>query len=637
MRKLIISLLALLVPFIQATVRADEAPVVVVSSYNPDVRNISEIIGTFNETYNETGCKTPVVLENMNCMNLTESPKWKPRLRNLLNKYYKNGKKPAVIVLLGIEASTTFLSMKDSIYKETPIILGLRSNSMVELPDSSVDLAHWEPEVHYINRDYADYNIVGGCIYRYNISKNFELMQLTYPKTDSLVFISDNTLGGVTMQAHFREIASKSNHYHVDYLDGRTHSLFEVNDTLASLSPNHIVVIGTWRIDSFDNYTMSNSTYTLAKNAPTLPAITLSSVGKGHWAFGGYVPRYSNSGARLANAVVKYLRTGVADSITMMPSSYFYDYQKAKELKIDTSIFGDEYEVLNEPVSFLERHWLAILGVALIFTLLCLGLFFSLYYLRRTRKLSNDLKQQSQSLAKALTRAEEANKMKSQFIASMSHEIRTPLNAVVGFSQILTSEGMEISDEEKQEITSRIILNTDLLLKLINDILDFSRMEAGKGNLNIKEVEFVGLMQMATDSARVNLQEGVEIHCVSNVPELKVQTDPARMTQVFSNLLSNAKKCTEKGSITVSLDYTPGQPTYLVSVTDTGCGIPADKAETIFQRFAKLDEFRQGTGLGLSIVRAIIEQLGGSIWLDTSYIGGARFTFRQPISQSNAK
>ena len=625
-------LLILLLPGINLSIRAEEEPVVVVSSYNPDVANVSAIIEAFNHTYNESGCKTPVVLENMNCLNLTESPKWKARLWGLLEKYYANGHQPAAIVLLGAEASTTFFSIKREEFKKTPVILGLRSNSIIELPeDGETELSTWDPEAKYLTHDYKDYNIVGGCIYRHNIGKNFELIDRLFPKSDSLIFISDNTLGGVTMLAHFKDVHRSYPKYHIDYLDGRTHTLFEVNDSLSQVSSNHVIVIGTWRIDSFDNFTMSNSTYTLAQNAADVPAITLSSVGKGHWAFGGYTPHYSNSGSRIANSLIKFLQTGRPDTLTMLPSGYFFDYNKVKKLQIEPDKLGEEYEMLNEPVGFIQRHWIGITVVASAFAFLSLALFFSLYYISRNRKLTKELASQSKELIVALKRAEEANLMKSQFIANMSHEIRTPLNAVVGFSQLLTMDGIEMTEEEKRDITSRIILNTDLLLKLINDILDLSRMDAGRTKMNIQDVEFVSLIQMATDSSKVNLSKEIEMTYESTVKKLNMKTDPERMTQVISNLLSNAKKCTEKGSIKVNLSYKPGDAMVTVSVTDTGCGIPSDKAEKIFRRFEKLDEFKQGTGLGLSITRAIIEQLGGQIYVDTSYKNGARFVFNLPV------
>ena len=621
---------------------AEEAPVVVISSYNPDVTMVKDIISAFNETYAQRKCDRNVVLESMNCLNLSESPKWKKRMEGILGKYIHNGKQPAVIVLLGSEASSAYLSIEDEAVKRTPVIVGMRSDCIVPLPENdSVNLKTWQPEVRYLTKDYSDYNIVGGCIYSYDIGKNIRILEKLLPETDSLIFLSDNTMGGITLQAHFRACIKQYPRYNVEYLDGRSLNLLEVNDRLSKVPPHKALVIGTWRIDSSDNYTMSNTTYTLAQSTTGIPAITISNVGKGHWVLGGYGPAYSNSGSKLADCVADYLETGKKSSIFINKNGYFFDNQKVQQLHVKLDTFDQPYELINKQVGFIEAHLGAILLVAFIVGILSFSLIFCLVYIRRNRSLNamlqhktEELKSNGEELEKALEMANQTNKMKSQFIANMSHEIRTPLNAVVGFSNILTSTDIELSDQEKKDISDRIIFNSDLLLKLINDILELSRLDAGRSKYEISPVEFVGLMTMAADSAKVNLTNEVEIRSESNVAELNILTDPARMTQVFSNLLSNAKKCTERGTITARLDYDAENAEMTVSVTDTGCGIPEDKIETVFQRFEKLDEFRQGTGLGLAITRAIIEQLGGRIWVDPTYKDGARFVFKMPVTLS---
>lgn len=632
LQKTIHILIGILTFLVSTSLHAQDDPVVIVSSTNPNVERFKYMIEAFNDTYAKSGCKERIVLENMNCEDLSGISRWKSHLREMLAKYYKGGKQPKAIVLLGPEASSTYLSLKDSIYKQTPIILGLRSNNIVELPDNdSIDLSTWKPQVRYCISDYKDYNIVGGNIYSYDIEKNIHIINEFYPHNDSLIFISDNTLSGITMQAHFRETMKKHKEYDTQYVDGRTTTLLQLNETLPKVSPNHVIVIGTWRIDKYGNYNISNSAYMLAQNAQKVPTITLSDEGRGQWAFAGYTPHFSNSGSRIANALINFLRTGRPDTISFVPSGYFFDDQVTREMGIDLDEFDEEYELINEPETFWDRHPGLFTTAIVTLVLLTVGLTVCLYYLRKNRRLRKRLEVQSKSLETALAKAEEANRLKSQFISSMSHEIRTPLNAVVGFSQLLTTEGVEISDEEKRDISSRLVLNSNLLLKLIGDILDLSRIDAGKGSVEIKDVEFVELMKLASDSAKVDLKKDVEILCTSSVEELHVKTDKARITQVFTNLLSNAKKCTQKGTINVSLDYKQGDEMLTVMVSDTGCGIPADKAELIFQRFEKLDEFSQGTGLGLPITRAILEQLGGSIWVDTTYTEGARFVFTHPV------
>jgi signal transduction histidine kinase len=224
--------------------------------------------------------------------------------------------------------------------------------------------------------------------------------------------------------------------------------------------------------------------------------------------------------------------------------------------------------------------------------------------------------------------------MKSAFIANMSHEIRTPLNAIVGFSQLLTEPEMELTDEEKVEYGGYIKVNSDTLLNLVNDILQISKMDAKSMEFNIVDADMAEICKTGAESARANLNPGVSIETKLPDHPVPVQTDVLRLLQVFNNLLSNAKKFTEHGTITVALEDSPGPDEIRISVTDTGCGIPTDKADYVFQRFKQIDSFKQGTGLGLSITRSIIENLGGRIWLDTDYHNGARFVFTHPTRQS---
>ena len=225
-----------------------------------------------------------------------------------------------------------------------------------------------------------------------------------------------------------------------------------------------------------------------------------------------------------------------------------------------------------------------------------------------------------------MQKAREADMLKSAFLANMSHEIRTPLNAIIGFSNILaeTDEG-----QEKQEYINIINKNSDLLLRLITDILDFSKIESGKldyslTNVNLKEI---CIEQHRVHSLKV--PDHVSLICnYENLPDAFVYTDPKRITQVISNLISNATKFTENGSITLSYRITGKQ--ILVEVTDTGIGISPENLENVFERFVKVNAFKQGTGLGLTICKTIIEALHGEIGVTSEVAKGSRFWFTLP-------
>jgi signal transduction histidine kinase len=338
-------------------------------------------------------------------------------------------------------------------------------------------------------------------------------------------------------------------------------------------------------------------------------------------------------GAELANDVIKYEKTRLAPKLHMLSNSYKFDYKKLQEFNIRIEQIPENHVMLNEPESVLKTHQTEILIALGIFLFLVTALTVSLHFLILSKKLEKKLIERGHELEAARDNAEKANAMKSAFIANMSHEIRTPLNAIVGFSQLLTEPEIPLSNEEKVEYGGYIKVNSDTLLNLVNDILQISKMDAKSWVFNIVDADMVEICMTAVESARVNLSPEVSI--ITKLPDhpVPVQTDVLRLLQALSNLLSNAKKFTEHGTITVAIEKTTSSEEIRISVTDTGCGIPADKAEYVFQRFKQIDSFKQGTGLGLPITRSIIENLGGRIWLDTEYHNGARFVFSHPTKQ----
>lgn len=624
---------------------AEDNSVVIVSSYNPDVKSINENVAAFYEECTRRKLPNTVALEDIHAQNLPDCFNWKHRMWGVLKKYYENGKKPAVIVLLGNEANTAFFSLDRPELKATPVVTGMGSATLIKLPDNdTIDLKQWNPKAYDITKDLKDYNIVGGRLYRYDIKKNLELIRYFYPKRDTLVFISDNTLGGLAMRATFAAQAEGNTKFHIKYIDGRAFTFLDINDYLANLGDGSLLLVGTWRIDSSNRFLVRNTTYTLGANNPQLPAFTLSDVGMGHWTVGGYSPKYHTMGKYLADDVADFLKTGSKKMPTIVPNKYIFDHDRLEMLGLSLNGFMQEYKMVNEPVSPLEEYKMTILGVLGLIVILTCSLLTSLTFLKKSKKLQKELivhgkelEQMKETAEEAMLAAEEANMMKSRFIADMSHEIRTPLNAVIGFAQVLTSTETETSDAEKAEFGKLIMLNSELLLKLVNDILDISKIDTDRLQLEIKKVDIVQLCNQAAVSASAIPKPGVEICTETNLDSLLIDTDKNRLLQVMSNLLNNAKKCTEKGSITIRLELSDEEDAVIVSVTDTGCGIPKEKAEAVFERFKKLDAFKQGTGLGLAISRSIIEQLDGRIWVDTTYTGGARFIFSHPIHTSEAQ
>lgn len=237
-----------------------------------------------------------------------------------------------------------------------------------------------------------------------------------------------------------------------------------------------------------------------------------------------------------------------------------------------------------------------------------------------------ELKETERKLIAARDKAEELDRLKSAFLANMSHEIRTPLNAIVGFSSLLTeTEDMK----DRKQYMAIVQENTELLLQLISDILDLSKMESGAFEFVKSDTDVNLLCSEIIRSLRMKVPAGVELVFEECLPGCHVWADKNRLNQVISNFINNALKFTFSGSIT--LGYYRQTDGYLrFYVRDTGMGIPKNKIKTVFDRFVKLNSFVHGTGLGLSICKSMVEQMGGTIGVESEEGEGSCFWFTYP-------
>ena len=224
-----------------------------------------------------------------------------------------------------------------------------------------------------------------------------------------------------------------------------------------------------------------------------------------------------------------------------------------------------------------------------------------------------------------------ANEAKNQFVRNMIHEVRTPLNAITGFSQLLALPDGSLTDEEKDEYQEYIFKNSEILTMLVEDILNAGEIDSGKYVVVPEEYSPDEACAAAVKSCEYHVPGGVSLKFESSVPAGLVSvSDARRVQQILVNLISNSCKNTEQGSIILDVSLSEDGTRILYSVSDTGIGIPADKAAMIFDRFYKIDSFKGGAGLGLSISRDISKSLGGELSLDTSYTSGARFVLSLP-------
>lgn len=234
-------------------------------------------------------------------------------------------------------------------------------------------------------------------------------------------------------------------------------------------------------------------------------------------------------------------------------------------------------------------------------------------------------------LVQARDKAMQTDQLKSAFLANMSHEIRTPLNSIVGFSNLL-KDFDSFSREEVMQFIDTINNNCDMLLALINDVLDLARIESGSMDFDFDEYNLKGIIQQV--HAAHNYRLNSKLQLLMDCPEgdgIVIRTDLNRLKQVFNNLISNARKFTLEGSITLGYRVEAAQHKAVVFVKDTGCGMTEEVMSHIFERFYKGDSFCQGAGLGLSICHTIVEQLHGEIVVSSEPEKGSCFEVWLPM------
>lgn len=612
-------------------VHADENnPILIISSYNPDTRNTTQNISEFMEEYKKQGGNSPVVIENMNCKSLPEAPLWKERMRKLLNKY-QGENSPNLIVILGQEGWASYLSQDDSIIRDIPILCGMVSRNAVLLPDSNINVAEWTPESVNVEDLKNKRRNLAGFVYNYDIKANIELVRKLYPSTQHFALITDNSYGGISLQALVKKEIGKIKGINFIPLDGRKNDIYNIIEEIKQLPPQSIILLGTWRVDVNDGYYVGNATYTMMLANPKVPAFSLTSIGLGHWAIGGCIPQYRSIGKDLARQALHLLKEHPEKLDTeTIPNLYTFDAKKLKERHISTKELPPHSVFINTEVGLFVQYKFEIL--LLVAIVLLLFLIMVLYFYLRTSKLKNKLlilidkqKEDEIELRKAKDKAEESDRLKSAFLANMSHEIRTPLNAIVGFSNLLT---MAEDEEERNEYINIISSNNELLLQLINDILDVAKIEAGTLEFIDSEIDINALLSDIEQSSRLKAPEGVQISFVEKMPYCIIMSDKNRLAQVITNFINNAIKFTKEGSI--RFGYRHKDDKLLFYVRDTGCGIEPEKKDLVFNRFVKLNSFAQGTGLGLAICQMIVKKMGGEIGVESQLGKGSTFWFTLP-------
>lgn len=623
---LLLAVIVIVMPY--RAMAANEPQVLIITSYNPDIQSTAATLSAFTEAQESMGEEAEVIVESLNCLAYSEAKTWKERMTAILSKH-SGENAPDAVVVLGQEAWSAFLSQENPAFRQLPVFCGMVSRNTILTPPDSVDLATWEPDTKDLLRDFPDFNLAGGYYYQYRLQENIGLVKRLYPNSHELVFLSDNSFGGVNMQAMVKKELGRYPDYVFEFLDGRVQPLLEVSDRIGNLSPHSVLLCGTWRVGPSDDFVLKSTTYVLRDANQLLPVFTISSVGLGHWALGGFVPDYRNVGADLAHQVFNYINSGGKSALGPQPidGKYIFDRQRMDLLEVDEEALPEESQIINNPETFWSKYKYEIITAIVVFIALVVCLIGSIVYIRYIRRLKVKLEQQSGELAKAKDEAEKASEMKTKFIQNIHHEIRTPLNAIVGFSQVVSNS----NSGQMQKYADIIERNSNDLLKLIGDVVELSNLDSQTEFEKPQTTVISDLCRLAYRQVESKQADGVEFIFIPPTDDRPRRIYRHMVELVIVNLLHNAFKFTIGGSVTLHCESLPGGKEMRCTVTDTGYGIPADKREFVFQRFTKLDEFKLGGGLGLAICRAVADRIGGSVVIDPDYTTGTRIIFTFPV------
>ena len=301
----------------------------------------------------------------------------------------------------------------------------------------------------------------------------------------------------------------------------------------------------------------------------------------------------------------------------------------------DIKQLREELEQLREDYNTLEHN----------FDIMSEGYQESLLLYDKLEETYHELEETNKQLEVARCRAEEASRMKTNFIQQISHEIRTPLNILNGFTQILTTPGMELDATTQQEVTKGIDDNTNRITSLVNKMLELADANSSTELERTDNVLAVQIAAQAADESRITVASHLvfDLDMTEGADMAMLQTNLQQATRALSLLLDNARKFTQpaEAAVNAGAEVKQGRVVLRLAienqmlnfiVEDNGIGVPVDEAEHIFDEFVQLDDYYDGTGIGLTVARSIARRLGGNIVLDTSYTDGARFVFSLPIN-----
>ncbi|MCQ2147268.1 MAG: HAMP domain-containing histidine kinase [Bacteroidales bacterium] len=583
---------------------------------------------------------------------LQDSEELQLRKQNMISSM--NGDAPDIVVLIGGSSYLMVDALREA-WPEVPFILAGETDYIC--PEEYTIRGEADPNVpkKYITEDYASEKNLTLLQTPLCIEQEVELARNLFPKMSTMLFIAGENYQSRQQQI-ILEKYMQENYPEVDTeillsTDMSTDDLIE--EIMAHTNDETAIIYGAWlRHDGYQQHIVTrNNVLRLLEGYA--PIISMSAI---DFSYNPDVVGYCSYdhekySSELKRRIVEILDLGKeARDIAILEldaiSTYVYSSALDK-FGLTYERHSSDYITMRSVQTTWQKHkyWIMfyILMTILITAVILASMSFRLARQRKNdnNKLSalmDELKTANEAAESARKEAlllketaEKASAMKSKFIQNMSHDVRTPLNAIVGFSQLLSLPDGMISDEEKIEYQSFISNNANVLMMLVDDVLNLSDVESGNYKISKAPGPCNELCRHTIKSVEYRVQPGVELTFTSDVEDsFQVNTDERRVQQVLTNFLTNACKHTFKGSINLHCRLSEDKNSVQFLVTDTGEGIPAEKAEKIFERFTKLDAYVEGAGIGLNICTTIASNLGGEVSLDKTYSDGARFILTIP-------